>query len=71
MDIAAILFNGAKPFEQIVYILLTESPISLKGKKDLVKIGQAVLEKTFKKLHYSIHVHSPEARAYNARGTKF
>ena len=41
---AAILFNGAEPFEQIVNILSTESPMW-----NLVKTVQAVSEKkTFK-----------------------
>ena len=40
MGMAAILFNGAKPFEQIVNIPSTEGPMwSLK------KMGQAVSEK--------------------------
>ena len=40
MDMAAILFNGAEPFEQIVITLLIEGPM-----RNLVKIGQAVSEK--------------------------
>ena len=44
MDMAAIVFNGAKPFEQLGNTLLTECP-----KKNLVKIPPAVSEKkTFK-----------------------
>ena len=44
LSMAAILFNGAEPFEQIVNILSTEGPMW-----DLVKIVQAVSEKkTFK-----------------------
>ena len=44
MGMAAILFNVAKPFEQIVNILPTEGPMW-----NLVKIAQAVPEKkTFK-----------------------
>ena len=44
MDMAAILFNGAEPFEQIVNILSTEGPMW-----NLVKTVQAVSEKkTFK-----------------------
>ena len=39
MDLAAILFNRAKPFKQIVNIPSTQSPMW-----NLVKIGQAVLE---------------------------
>ena len=40
MDMAAILFNGTEPFEQIVNMPLTEGPMW-----DLVKIGEAVSEK--------------------------
>ena len=40
MDMAAILFNGVEPFEQICNILSTVNPIS-----SLVKIAQVVSEK--------------------------
>ena len=40
MVIAAILFNGPEPFEQIDNTPATEGPMW-----NLVKIGQAVLEK--------------------------
>ena len=40
MNMAAVLFNGAEPFEQIVNIPSTEDP-----KRNQVKIGQAVSEK--------------------------
>ena len=40
MGIAAILFNGAEPFEQCVNTLSTESPMW-----NLVKIARAVSEK--------------------------
>ena len=40
---AAILFNGAEPFEQIVNVLWTEGPMW-----NLVKIVQVILEMTFK-----------------------
>ena len=40
---AAIMFNDAIPFEQIVNILLTKGPMW-----NLEKIGQAVSEKTYK-----------------------
>ena len=43
MDMAAILFNGTEPFEQIGNTLSTEGPMY-----NLVKIAQAVSEKTFK-----------------------
>ena len=44
MDMAAILSNGAEPFEQIGNALLTEGPMW-----NLVKIAQAVSDKkTFK-----------------------
>ena len=39
MGMAAILFNNAKPFEQIDNTPLTESPIW-----NLLKIGQALSE---------------------------
>ena len=46
MVMAAIVFNGAEPFEQIVNIPLSDGPMS-----NLVKIGQVVSEKkTFKDL---------------------
>ena len=40
MGMAAILFNGAEPFDQIVNTLSTEGPM-----RNLVKIAQALLEK--------------------------
>ena len=43
MGMAAILFNGAEPFQQIVNTLSTEGP-----KWNLVKSAQAVSMKTFK-----------------------
>ena len=44
MDMAAILFNGTEPFEQIGNTLWTEGPMW-----NLVKVAQAVSEKkTFK-----------------------
>ena len=43
MDMAAIWFNGAERFELIVNTPSTEGPIW-----NLVKIGQAVSETTFK-----------------------
>ena len=43
MGMAAIFFNNAEPFEQIDNTSSTESPM-----RNLVKIGQAVSEKTFK-----------------------
>ena len=43
MDIAAVLLNFTDPFEQIVNILSTEGPMW-----NLVKIVQAVSDKTFK-----------------------
>ena len=61
MSMAAILFNGAKLFEQIVNILSTEGSMW-----NLMKTVQAVSEKkTFKEFHNFIHVHSPGARANN------
>ena len=43
MGMAAILFNNAEPFEQIVNIPSTEGPI-----RNLVKIGHTVSETMFK-----------------------
>ena len=43
MGMAAILFSGAEPFDQIVNTPSKEGPMW-----NLVKIGQAVSEKTFK-----------------------
>ena len=43
MGMAAILFNGAESFEQIVNTLFTRKPHVI-----LVKIAQAVSEKKFK-----------------------
>ena len=43
MGMAAILFNGAQPFEQIVNILCAEGPIG-----NLVKIIEAILEDVLK-----------------------
>ena len=60
MGMAAILFSGAEPFEQIINILLTEGP-----RWNLVKIGQAVSEKKRLRFHDLIHVSSPRARADN------
>ena len=42
MSMAANLFNGVEPFEQILNIPSTEGPIW-----NLVKIGRGVSEKTF------------------------
>ena len=64
---AAILFNSAVPFKQIVSTLSTKSPI-----RNLVKIAQGVSEKkTFLKLRNFIHVNSPGARADNPEETEF
>ena len=43
MGMAAILFNGIEPFEQIVNTLSTKGPM-----QNLVKSVQAVSEKKFK-----------------------
>ena len=58
MGMAAILINGAKPFEQIVNIPSTEGPVG-----NLVKIGQAVSERNM--FHDFIPVYSPWARVDN------
>ena len=49
MDMAATLFNGAKPFEQISNILSTEGPMW-----NLVKTDQAGSEKKIFKKKYTI-----------------
>ena len=43
MGMAATLFNGAEPFEEIDNMFSTDGP-----KCNLVKFGQAVSEKTLK-----------------------
>ena len=43
MGMAVILFDGAEPFQQIVYLLLTEGPMW-----NLMKTVQAFSEKTLK-----------------------
>ena len=61
MDRAAILFNNAKPFEQIDNTPLTEGPIW-----NLVKIGQAVSKvEDVLRLRDFIYVCRPGARADN------
>ena len=52
MGMGAILFNGAEPFEQIVNTLSTEDPTW-----NLVKIAQAISEKTFKNNTYNLYMH--------------
>ena len=47
MDMAAILLNGAEPFEQILNALSTKGPMW-----NLVWIAQTVSERSFK--HYTI-----------------
>ena len=64
MGMAAILFYGAEPFEQIDNIP--------SRRPNLVKIGQAISqEKTFKRLQDFIHVYRPGARADNSGGQNF
>ena len=65
MGMAAVLFNSAKPFEQIVSI--PDSRPHVKSGKN----GQAISEKkTFKDLINFIHINSPGARADNTHGIK-
>ena len=61
MGIAAILLNGAEPFEQIVNIPLTEGPMW-----NPVKIGQTVSEKKTFKDFMIIYLYSLGARADNS-----
>ena len=57
---AAILYINAEPFEQIHNMPLSEGP-----KCNLVKIGQAISEKTFKDYEILYNVYSPGTRADN------
>ena len=59
MGMAAILFNGEEPLEQIVNILLTEGSMC-----NLVKIGQGLLEKKMFKDYMILNI-------YETQGTKF
>ena len=52
MGMAAILFNGMKPFEQIVNILSTEGPMW-----NVVKIVQVVSEKKMFKDFIILHIY--------------
>ena len=64
---AAILFNGTEPFEQIVSILSTECPVW-----NLVNIAQAVSEKKYLKItQFHICIIYPRGKAANPKGTKF
>ena len=64
---AATLFTGVEPFDQIVNTPSTEDPMW-----NLVKIAQAVSEKkTFKDYMIFVHVCSPGTTADNPQGTKF
>ena len=66
IDMAAILFNRTEPLKQNVNTLLTEGPMC-----NLVKIAQAVSEKTVKNFTIFMHVYSPWARVDNPRGQNF
>ena len=67
MGMTTNLFNGVEPFKQIVNTLLTEGSMW-----NLLKIAQSISEKkTFKKIHNSIYVHSPGARADNPQEQNF
>ena len=52
MDIAAILFNVAEPFEHILNIFLTEGPMW-----NTVKIAQGGSEKKLKKTHTILYMY--------------
>ena len=65
MDMAAILYNCAKPFEQIGNTLSTDGPV-----KNGENCSSSSREEIYK-LHNFIHVYSPVARADNPQGTKF
>ena len=66
MDMAAILFNGAEPFELIDNTLLTEGPHVKSGEN-----CSSGLKEDISKLHNFIDVYCPGARADNHQGTKF
>ena len=63
MGMAAVLFNGAEPFEKIVSYLSTEGIMW-----NLVKIAHAVSQKKFK--NYTILYMCPGAKAKNRPGDK-
>ena len=67
MDIAAILFNGAEPFEQIDNILSTESPMW-----NLVKIAQTVSEKKTFKIYTILYMYIAQGQGQTTlRGQNF
>ena len=68
MGMAAILFNGAKPYEQIVNTPLTDGPMW-----NLEKMGQAVSEKnTFIKDFLILYLYIAQGQGQiTPRGTKF
>ena len=67
MGMAAILFNGAEPFVQIVNTLSTEGPMW-----NLVKIAQTVSEKKTYKNYIILYMYlSSGAKADNPKGTRF
>ena len=64
---AAILLNGAEPFEQILSILSTESPMW-----NLVKIAQAVSEKKTFKSYTILYMYIAEGQGQiDPRGQNF
>ena len=65
MGVAAILFNGAGPFEQIGNTFLTEGTMW-----NLMKITKAVSEKTFKTCTI-LYVYSPDGKVDNPQGQHF
>ena len=66
MGMAAILFNGAEPFEQLAIPFQPKAPCDI-----LLKIPQAVSEKTTFKNYTILYMYIPGARADNPQGTKF
>ena len=65
MGMAAIVFNGAEPFEQTVKTLSTEGPMW-----NLVKIAQSVSEKEMFKHYTFLYMYIAWARADNPPGDK-
>ena len=63
---AAILFSGAEPFEQIVNILTTEGPMW-----NLVKIVQAILEKKTLKDCTSLYMYIAKGQGQKTAAKQF
>ena len=66
MGMAATLFNGIEPFEQIGNTLLTKVQMW-----NMVKIAKAVSEKKIFKNYTISYMFNPGASTDNSQGTKF